>query len=202
MKDRDSNSPKSTKCMAEPKTVKKIRIIAVHTPISVILQPQTFASVFAVLIGVIPGLKSFVFGSGAPLGFLTDSLDIVAEAAVPSAMLVLGGMLTEGPNESNLGIRTTVGIIIARLLILPLIGMGVIYLADKWNFLIHGDELYRFVIFLQYTTPSAILLAAIANLRAYAASEASALLFWQHVFAIFSLAIYLIIYFKLLLVHA
>lgn len=202
MKDRDSNSPKSTKCMAEPKTVKKIRIIAVHTPISVILQPQTFASVFAVLIGVIPGLKSFVFGGGAPLGFLTDSLDIVAEAAVPSAMLVLGGMLTEGPNESNLGIRTTVGIIIARLLILPLIGMGVIYLADKWNFLIHGDELYRFVIFLQYTTPSAILLAAIANLRAYAASEASALLFWQHVFAIFSLAIYLIIYFKLLLVHA
>lgn len=60
--------------------------------------------------------------------------------------------------------------------------------------MIHGDELY--------TTPSAILLAAIANLRAYAASEASALLFWQHVFAIFSLAIYLIIYFKLLLVHA
>lgn len=202
MKGTDSNSPKSTKCMAEPKTVKKIRIMAVHTPISVILQPQTFASVFAVHIGVIPGLKSFAFGSDAPLGFLTDSLDIVAEAAVPSAMLVLGGILTEGPNESNLGIRTTVGIIIARLLVLPLIGMGVIYLADKWNLLIRGYELYRFVIFLQYTTPSAILLAAIANLRAYAVSEASALLFWQHVFAIFSLAIYLIIYFKLLLVHA
>lgn len=202
MEDRHSNSPKSINCMAEPKTVKKIRIIAVHTPISVILHPQTFAFVFAVLIGVIPRLKSFTFGSDAPLGFLTDSLDIVAEAAVPSAMLVLGGMLTEGPNESNLGNRTTVGIIIARLLALSLIGMGVIYLADKWNFLIHGDELYRFVIFLQYTTPSAILLAAIASLRAYAVGEASSLLFWQHVFAMFSLAIYLIIYFKLLLVYA
>ncbi|KAL9427728.1 hypothetical protein AB3S75_029833 [Citrus x aurantiifolia] len=195
-------SPKSIKCIAEPKVVKKIRIVAEHTPIRQILQPPVFASLFGILIGIIPGLKSFAVGSDAPLGFITDSLDIVAQATVPSVMLVLGGMLTEGPNESKLGIRTTVGIVTARLLVLPLIGIGVIYLADKWNFLVQGDELYRFVIFLQYTTPSAILLAAIASLRGYAASEASALLFWQHVFALFSLALYLIIYFNLLLVYA
>ncbi|KDO63150.1 hypothetical protein CISIN_1g044639mg [Citrus sinensis] len=171
------------------KVVKKIRIVAEHTPIRQILQPPVFASLFAILIGIIPGLKSFAVGSDAPLGFITDSLDIVAQATVPSVMLVLGGI-------------TTVGIVTARLLVLPLIGIGVIYLADKWNFLVQGDELYRFVIFLQYTTPSAILLAAIASLRGYAASEASALLFWQHVFALFSLALYLIIYFNLLLVYA
>jgi hypothetical protein len=41
-------------------------------------------------------------------------------------------------------------------------------------------------------------LGAIASLRGYAVKEASALLFWQHVFALFSLSLYIIIYFKLL----
>jgi hypothetical protein len=54
------------------------------------------------------------------------------------------------------------------------------------------------VLLLQYTTPSAILLGAIASLRGYAVKEASALLFWQHVFALFSLSLYIVIYFKLL----
>lgn len=71
-------------------------------------------------------------------------------------------------------------------------------LADKLSLLVEGDEMYRFVLLLQYTTPSAILLGAIASLRGYAVSEASALLFWQHIFAVFSLSVYVVIYFKLL----
>ncbi|KAJ0043455.1 hypothetical protein Pint_18673 [Pistacia integerrima] len=196
-----STSPKSLRCLAEPRMVRKIRIVAEHTPIRHILQPPIFASLVAIAVGIIPGLKSIVFGSDAALEVITDSLDIMAEAAVPSAMLIIGGMLTEGPEESRLGLRTTIGIIVARLFVLPVIGIGVIFLADKWNFLVTGDELYRFVIFLQYTTPSAILIGAIASLRGYAVSEASALLFWQHVFAMFSLALYLIIYFKFFLVY-
>jgi predicted permease len=82
--------------------------------------------------------------------------------------------------------------------VLPVIGIGVVYLADKWNFLIAGDRLYQFVLLLQYTTPSAILLGVIASLRGYAVKEASALLFWQHVGAVLSLSIYIIVYFKLL----
>jgi predicted permease len=102
-------------------------------------------------------------------------------------------------NESKLGIRTTIGVIVARLLVLPVIGIGVIYLAGKWNLLIPGNYLYQFVLLLQYTTPSAILLGAIASLRGYAVKEASALIFWQHVCAVVSLSIYMIVYFKLLL---
>ena len=147
---------------------------------------------------MVPFLKSIVYGDDAPLSFLTDSLDIVAGAMVPSVMLVLGGMIAEGPNESRLGLRTTIGILVARLLILPMVGIGVVFLADKLNFLIEGDRMFQFVLLLQYTTPSAILFGAIASLRGYAVSEASALLFWQHVFALFSLSMYSIIYFKLL----
>ncbi|XVF71497.1 hypothetical protein PTKIN_Ptkin12aG0042400 [Pterospermum kingtungense] len=190
--------PKSYRCLAEPKVVRKIRIVVEHTPINQILQPSLIATVLAIVLGMIPQVKHIVFGSDAPLDFITDSMAMISEAMVPAVMLVLGGMLWEGPNESKLGIRTTIGIIVARLLILPLAGIGVIYLADKWNFLISDNPLYRFVLLLQYTMPSAILLGAIANLRGYAVGEASALLFWQHVFALLSISVFIFIYFKLL----
>ncbi|KAL0395898.1 UNVERIFIED_CONTAM: protein PIN-LIKES 2 [Sesamum calycinum] len=192
-------SPKSLGCLTEPQIVRKIRIVAEETPVSHIFQPPIFATILAFIVGMVPPIKSVVYGNDAPLSFITDSLEILAGAMVPSVMLILGGMLAEGPNESRLGIRTTIGIIVARLLILPLAGLGVVSLADRLKFLIAGDQMYRFVLLLQYTTPSAILLGAIASLRGYAASEASALLFWQHIFAVFSLTIYVIIYFKMLL---
>lgn len=114
-------------------------------------------------------------------------------------MLVLGGMLAEGPSsESALGLRTVIGVTVARLLVLPVIGMGIVGCADRMGVLIAGDRMYRFVLMLQYTMPSAILLGAIASLRGYAVREASALIFWQHLFALFSLSFYIVIYFELL----
>ncbi|CAN6706204.1 unnamed protein product [Malus baccata var. baccata] len=191
-------STKPSKCLAEPRIARKIRSVAWRTPIDGILQPPTIAFLLAIVIGMIPTLKSLVFDDNQVLSFLTDSLGIVAEAMVPSAVLVLGGMLAEGPNESNLGMRSTIGIIVARLLVLPLIGIGVVLLSDKLNLLVADDQLYRFVLLLQYTTPSAILLGAVASLRGYAVREASALLFWQHIVAVFSLSLYIIVYFYLL----
>ena len=193
------SSPKSIRCLVEPKVVRRIRIVAEQTPIQHILQPPTVASLLAIIIGMVPQLKSFVFDYDAPLSFITDSFSILAGATVPFVLLILGGMLAEGPLESKLGIRTVIGISVARLLILPLIGIGITLLAGKMNLLVPGDLMYRFVILLQYTTPTAILLGAIASVRGYAVSEASALLFWQHVFAVFSLSLYIIIYYNLVL---
>lgn len=196
--DTSGSSPMSIRCLAEPRVVRKIRIVAEQTPIQHILQPPTIASLLAIIVGTVPQLKSYVFGYDAPLSFITDSLQIVAGAMVPSVMLILGGMLAEGPNDSKLGLRTTIGIIVARLLVLPLLGIGIVTLASKLDLLVADDAMYRFVLLLQYTTPSAILLGAIASLRSYAVREASALLFWQHLFALFSLSLYVVVYFKLL----
>ncbi|GAB2300052.1 Protein PIN-LIKES 2 [Dionaea muscipula] len=191
------NSPRSIRCLEEPRMVRKIRIVAEQTPIKHVLQPPTIASLLAIIMGLVPQLKAFVFGNDAPLSFITDSLEILGGATVPSVMLILGGMLAEGPAKSMLGLRTTIGIIAARLLVLPFIGIGVVLLADKLSLLVQGDDMYRFVLLLQYTTPSAILLGAIASLRGYAVREASAVIFWQHVFAVISISVYIIIYFRL-----
>lgn len=194
----NDNSPRSIRCLAEPRVVRRIRIVAEQTPIRHILQPPTIASLLAIIIGSVPLLKALFFGYDAPLAFITDSLEILGGAMVPSVMLILGGMLAEGPNDSRLGLRTTIGIVVARLLVLPLLGIGVVALSDKLNFLVENDAMFRFVLLLQYTSPSAILLGAIASLRGYAVSESSALLFWQHIFALFSLSFYIVIYFKII----
>ncbi|KAG8382800.1 hypothetical protein BUALT_Bualt05G0115100 [Buddleja alternifolia] len=164
------NGQESISCLATPKVVRKIRIVAEETPIRHILQPPTIASLLAIIVGVVPQIRAFVFGYDAPLSVISDSLEILAGAMVPSVMLILGGMLAEGPGDSKLGMRTTIGIIFARLLVLPLVGIGIVVLADKLNFLEKGDEMYKFVLLLQYTTPSAILLGAIASLRGYGVS--------------------------------
>ncbi|KAF5442330.1 hypothetical protein F2P56_035000 [Juglans regia] len=193
-----ANSPRSIRCLAAPKVFRRMRIVAEQTPIRHILQPPIIASLLAIIIGTVPQLKAFFFGYDAPLSFVTDSLEILGGAMVPSVLLILGGMLSEGPIESTLGLRTTVGISIARLLVLPVLGIGIVALSDKMNLLVHGDAMYRFVLLLQYTTPSAILLGAIASLRGYAVGEASTLLFWQHIFALLSLSLYIVIYFKII----
>ncbi|XP_052195256.1 protein PIN-LIKES 2-like [Diospyros lotus] len=193
-----TRSPKSIRCLAEPRMVRKIRTVAERTPVQHILQPPTIATLLAFIVGMVPPLKSFVYSDDAPLSFVLSSLEILNEAMVPSVMLILGGMLAEGPNESKLGIRTTFGIIVARLLVLPVAGIGVVWAADRLNFLVAGDQMYKFVLLLQYTMPSAILFGAIASLRGYAVREASALLFWQHIVALLSISLYIILYFRLL----
>ena len=114
------NSPESIRCLVEPKVVRRIRIVAEQTPIQHILQPPTVASLLAIIIGMFPQLKSFVFDYDAPLSFITDNLSILAGATIPFVLLILGGMLVEGPYESKLGIRTVIGISVARLLVLRL----------------------------------------------------------------------------------
>lgn len=193
------NSPRSIRCLAEPRVVRRIRVVAEQTPIRHILQPPTIASLLAIVIGTVPQLKALFFGSDAPVSFITDSLEILGGAMVPSVMLILGGMLAEGPNESTLGLRTTIGITVARLLVLPILGIGIVAMSDKLNLLVANDAMFRFVLLLQYTTPSAILLGAIASLRGYAVSESSAIIFWQHVCSLFSLSLFIIIYFRILL---
>ena len=90
------------------------------------------------------------------------------------------------------------GSFVTRLLLLPLFGIGVPVLADKWGLLIQDDLMYRFVIFLHYVTPSAILLGAIASLRGNAVQETSAILFWQHIAAVVSTSIYIYVFLKFL----
>lgn len=195
----DGESPRaSVRCLAEPRVMRKIRVVAEKTPIRYLMQPPIVASLLAIAVGVFPNTRAILFGDDAPLGWFTDSLTILGAALVPCVMLVLGGTLSVGPGSSELGVRTTVGITFTRLVLLPPIGIGVVLLAHKLGVLPPDDKMFMFVLLLQHTMPTAILSGAMTSMRGYGEREASALLFWQHISSVITIAAYILIYLKII----
>ncbi|XP_043698975.1 protein PIN-LIKES 6 [Telopea speciosissima] len=162
-----------------------------------ILQPPIIASILAMIIGTIPVLKRLVLTDDAPLFFFTDSCIILGDAMIPCILLALGGNLVDGPGSSKLGFRTTAAIIFARLVLVPPAGIGIVMLADKLGFLPPGDKMFRFVLLLQHTMPTSVLSGAVASLRG-CGRESAAVLFWVHIFAVFSMAGWIVLYLSIL----
>ncbi|KAL1545367.1 Protein PIN-LIKES 6 [Salvia divinorum] len=164
-----------------------------------IIQPPIIASVVAIFIGCVPFLKKLIFTADAPLYFFTDSCMILGEAMIPCILLALGGNLVDGPGRGSakVGARTTAAIVFGRLCLVPPTGLGVVMLADKLGFLPPGDKMFRFVLLLQHTMPTSVLAGAVANLRG-CGKEAASILFWVHIFAVFSMAGWIILYLNIL----
>ncbi|KAG2242716.1 hypothetical protein Bca52824_095440 [Brassica carinata] len=140
-----------------------------------IIQPAIIASILAMILGAIPFTKKLIFTNGSPLFFFTDSCMILGDAMIPCILLALGGNLINGPGSSRLGFKTTAAIIVGRLVLVPPTGLGIVTLADKLGFLPADDKMFKFVLLLQHTMPTSVLSSA-------------AVLFWVHIFAIFSMA--------------
>lgn len=162
-----------------------------------ILQPPIIASILAMTLGAVPFLKKLIFTPEAPLFFFTDSCMILGEAMIPCILLALGGNLIDGPGSSKLGFRTTAAIVFARLALVPPVGLGIVMLADKLGFLPPDDKMFRFVLLLQHSMPTSVLSGAVANLRG-CGREAAAVLFWVHIFAVISMAGWIVLYLNIL----
>ncbi|CAN1200624.1 Protein PIN-LIKES 6 [Linum perenne] len=185
-------------CASKQKTIKEFLVLLYEKlKLKQILQPAIIASIFAMVLGAVPLFKRLIFTSEAPLFFFTDSCIILGEAMIPCILLALGGNLVDGPGSSKLGLRTTVAIIFARLVLVPPAGLGIVTLADKLGFLPADDKMFRFVLLLQHTMPTSVLSGAVASLRG-CGKEAAAVLFWVHIFAVFSMAGWIVLYLNIL----
>ncbi|KAI7748216.1 hypothetical protein M8C21_002925 [Ambrosia artemisiifolia] len=153
--------------------------------------------ILAIVIGCIPFLKQMIFTPDAPLYFFTDSCLILGDAMIPCILLALGGNLTDGPGSSKLGLKTTAAIIFGRLVLVPPVGLGIVTLADKLGFLPPDDKMFRFILLLQHSMPTSVLSGAVASLRG-CGREAAAILFWVHIFAIISMAGWIVLYLNIL----
>lgn len=162
-------------------------------------QPPIIASILAIGIGAVPFLKHLILTDDAPFFFFTDSCLILGEAMIPCILLALGGNLVDGPGagSAKLGLRTTAAIIFARLILVPPVGLGIVTLADKLGFIPEGDRMFKFVLLLQHTMPTSVLSGAVANLRG-CGKEAASILFWVHIFAVFSMAGWIVLYMRIL----
>jgi len=72
----------------------------------------------------------------ALLEFLFNGLQKVGQAAVPINMIILGNSLAKGAKRSNFSIpmvRIAVIVSIAKMFVMPLIGLGMTLLMQRWN---------------------------------------------------------------------
>ncbi|CAK9872060.1 unnamed protein product [Sphagnum jensenii] len=159
-----------------------------------IFQPPVVASLLALVMGSVPVLRNLMFEEHSIFFFFYDSLDMVGNG--PLYYVSLGWQF--GPGSSHLGLRSTIAITITRLFLMPPIGLAVVLMADRLGFLPPNNKMFRFVLLLQQSMPTSILAGAVTNLRGHAEKEASAILFWEHILAVFSLAFWLFLYTKIL----
>ena len=73
-------------------------------------------------VGCAPPIKGLLFGADPPLSFLTDSLNVMADAMIPSMMLVLGSVLHKGPGSGKVPFKVMLGILGMRQIVIPFLG--------------------------------------------------------------------------------
>ncbi|CAI5981521.1 unnamed protein product [Closterium sp. NIES-65] len=163
-----------------------------------VFRPPVLAACLAMLLGMVPQLDFLFFHRDGALRFLTDALAVLGQAMIPCILLVLGANLVKGPGASALPMRTTLAVVVTRLVVVPLLGIAIVLCADRVGLLPPGDKMFRFVLLLQHAMPSSIQIGTACSLRGFGEQEVSAVLFFQHISAVFTMAVYLFVFFYLL----
>ena len=73
-------------------------------------------------VGCASPIKNLLFGEDPPLEFLTESLNTMAAAMIPSMMLVLGSVLHKGPGSAKVPIKIILGVLGVRQILIPFLG--------------------------------------------------------------------------------
>jgi len=94
--------------------------------------PPVLASLTAIVIGLVPQLRGLLVDThdqdcDAPLEWLYNGLSKLGEAAVPLNLLILGASLSKGANFSALPMRTCISLVMSKMVLMPLISVGVVY---------------------------------------------------------------------------
>ncbi|KAJ1693676.1 hypothetical protein LUZ63_010374 [Rhynchospora breviuscula] len=162
-----------------------------------LLTPPTIAAFIGLFVGVIPTLKSLITVEDAPLRVIQSSLKILANAAIPCTILILGGNLTKGIQRSALKPLVVVAITVIRYVFLPICGIGVVTGADKLGFL-PESPLFKYVLLIQFTVPPAMSIGTIAQLFEVGEEECSVIFFWTYLIAAVALTVWSMVYMSIL----
>lgn len=144
-----------------------------------LMSPPAIATFFGFLFGGVSWLRSLLIGENAPLRVIQDTLQLLGNGTIPCITLLLGGNLTQGLKSSSVKPLTLICIIIARLFLLPAIGLIIVKAAANLNFL-PVDPLFQYVLVMQYAMPPAMNISTMAQLFDVGNEECSVILLWTY----------------------
>lgn len=162
-----------------------------------LLAPSTIGAMIGFIVGVIPWLKSFIIGSTAPLRVIQDSVALLGQGSVPCCTLILGGNLTKGLRKSTVKRSVLIGVILARYVLLPIAGIGIVKGVAALGFL-PQDPLFQYVLLVQYALPPAMAIGTMAQLFGAGQEECSVMFLWTYLAAAPALTIWSTIFMYIL----
>ncbi|CAN0927321.1 Protein PIN-LIKES 1 [Linum grandiflorum] len=153
--------------------------------------PSTIGVIIGFSIGLTPPIKNMLVGDDAPLRVIQDSAALLGDAAIPTLTLLVGANLLRGlKGGSEVKKTVIVGVVLARFVALPLVGIVVVKGALRFGFIPSSDPLYQFILLLQFTVPPAMNIGIITQLFGAGESECSVIMLWTYALASISLTVW------------
>ena len=153
-----------------------------------ILNRPIKASLFGLLIGCTP-LRPLMSDDDAPLRWILDGMNLIGLAAVPLVVFVLGATMSNGPQGGAMPYRTMAGVVFAKLLIVPMMVLGLLLLCVRTNLVPRGDGLLPFTMLIIGSSPTAMNINLIATLQGTGQKEVASLMFYEYLLAILSVSL-------------
>ncbi|CAL1355253.1 unnamed protein product [Linum trigynum] len=155
-----------------------------------IFAPSTIGVIIGFAIGLTPPIKNVLVGDEAPLRVIQDSAVLLGQAAIPTLTLLVGANLLRGLKGSSVKKTVIIGVVLARYVALPLVGIVVVKGALRLGFIPANDPLYQFILLLQFTVPPAMNIGIITQLFGAGESECSVIMLWTYALASVSLTLW------------
>lgn len=161
-------------------------------------QPPVVGAIAGIICASVPRLRALFVDlvdrdGDAPLQFLFDGLYAIGTTAVPINMMILGCNLssssssrTPAINTTMLSMRTMVGILIGKMVLMPFIGIGSAFLlkAYVWDIPEDIEGAFYLVLMIVFLTPTANNVIVMVELSGSGAKEGMArVIALQYLFA-------------------
>ncbi|XP_073036898.1 protein PIN-LIKES 3-like [Primulina eburnea] len=147
-----------------------------------LLAPSTIGAIVGFIVGLVPQIRHLLIGDTASLRVFQDTALLLGDGAIPAVTLIMGGNLLKGIKGSGIEKSVIFGIIVVRYVAMPLIGIGVVKGAVRFD-LVHDDLLYQFALLLQFALPPAMNIGTITQLFGAGETECSVIMLWCYLLA-------------------
>ena len=75
------------------------------------------------VVGCLTPVKDLLYSPQSPFMVVEEGIAMLAGAALPCMLLVLGAILCRGPGQSQLRVHEIVGVVVVKLIVMPLLGV-------------------------------------------------------------------------------
>ena len=163
-----------------------------------LVSPPIVASFVGLILGLITPVKQALFHE------LTSQISIktlssLSNMAIPLLVLLLGAKLYAGAsfsNDVNLRRWDLVALIIIRLVLVPAVGLGFMWLVSTFGSnTLQVNKVLRLIMFAFWNVPPSVLTISAFVMVGYYSKEVAILQFWSNLLSAFSMSGFYVVYF-------